>query len=151
MELAAQTPDVIALGRGDPDMDTPEHVIAAAQAAVASGAADRPTPAAGLPDLRQAIAEKLQRDNGIPVTSDGVLVTAGGQEALFLIMQALLDPGDEVLVPDPRYTSYDQAIEQAGGRMVMIPTEPEDNFDLLPEAVEAALTPKNQGAAHRLA
>ncbi len=144
MELAAQTPDVIALGRGDPDMDTPEHVIAAAQAAVASGAADRPTPAAGLPDLRQAIAEKLQRDNGIPVTSDGVLVTAGGQEALFLIMQALLDPGDEVLVPDPRYTSYDQAIEQAGGRMVMIPTEPEDNFDLLPEAVEAALTPKTK-------
>jgi aminotransferase len=144
MELAAQTPDVIALGRGDPDMDTPAHVIAAAQQAVENGLADRPTPPAGLPALREAIAAKLRNDNGIPVTADGVLVTAGGQEALFLIMQALLDPGDEVLVPDPRYTSYDQAIAQAGGRMVMIPTEPEDNFDLLPAAVEAALTPKTK-------
>jgi aminotransferase len=144
MELAAQTPDVIALGRGDPDMDAPDHVIAAAQEAVRSGKADRPTPPAGLPALREAIAAKLQRDNGIPVDADGVLVTAGGQEALFLVMQALLDPGDEVLVPDPRYTSYDDAIAQAGGRMVMIPTEPEDDFDLKPAAVEAALTPKTK-------
>lgn len=144
MELAASIPDVIALGRGDPDMDTPEHIVAAAQAAVKSGLADRPAPPAGVPELRAAIARKLRRDNGIPVDQDGILVTAGGQEALFLIMQALLDPGDEVLVPDPRYTSYDQAIEQAAGRMVMVPTHPEDNFDLRPAAVEAALTPQTK-------
>ncbi|MCB9139109.1 MAG: pyridoxal phosphate-dependent aminotransferase [Caldilineaceae bacterium] len=144
MELAAETPDVIALGRGDPDMDTPEHIIAAAQEAVRSGLADRPAPPSGLPELRAAIAEKLRRDNNIPADDDCVLVTSGGQEALFLIMQALLNPGDEVLVPDPRYTSYDQAIEQAGGKMVMVGTEPEDDFDLLPAAVEAALTPRTK-------
>jgi aminotransferase len=144
MEMTAKIPDAIALGRGDPDLDTPDFVIEAAQAAVANGRADQPTPVAGLPELRAAVAKKLREQNGIPVDADGVLITSGGQEGIFLIMQALLDPGDEILVPDPRYTSYDQAIEQAGGKMVLIPTEPEDNFDLLPETVEAAITPKTK-------
>jgi len=144
MELAAAIPDAIALGRGDPDLDTPAHVIAAAEAAVRDGRADIAAPPAGLPQLRAAIAAKLRRDNGIPVDADGVLVTSGGQEALYLLIQALLDPGDEILVPDPRYTSYDEAIAQAGGKMVLVPTRPEDNFDLLPEAVEAAITPRTK-------
>lgn len=141
MELAAAIPDVIALGRGDPDLDTPVHVIEAAQAAVRDGRADRPAPVAGLSDLREAIADKLRWDNLIPVAAGGVQVTGGGQEGLYLIMQALLDSGDEILVPDPRYTSYDQAIEQAGGRMVLVPTYPEDGFDLRPDEVAAAITP----------
>jgi aminotransferase len=141
MELAAEIPDAIALGRGDPDLDTPAHVIAAAKAAVLDGRADVPTPAAGLPDLREAVAAKLAADNGVPVDAEGVLVTGGGQEGLYLLMQALLDPGDEILVPDPRYTSYDQAIAQAGARMVLVPTHPEDEFDLRPEEVERAITP----------
>jgi len=144
MELAAQIPDAIALGRGDPDLDTPPHIVAAAQAAVADGRADLPAPPAGLPELRAAIAAKLRRDNGIPVDADGILVTSGGQEALYLLIQALLDPGDEILVPDPRYTSYDEAIAQAGGVMIPVSTLPEDNFDLRPEAVEASLTPRTK-------
>jgi aspartate/methionine/tyrosine aminotransferase len=141
MELADQIPDAIALGRGDPDLDAPPHVIAAAQAAVRDGRADQLAPILGLPDLREAIAEKLQRENGISGSADGVLVTNGGQEGLYLVMQALLDPGDEILVPDPRYSSYDQAIAQAGGRMVLVPTEPAENFELRADALEAAITP----------
>lgn len=144
MELAAQIPDAIALGRGDPDLDTPDHIIVAAQAAISDGRADIPAPPAGLPELRAAIAAKLQRDNGIPVDSDGILVTSGGQEALYLLIQALLNPGDEILVPDPRYTSYDEAIAQAGAKQVLVPTSPDDGFDLRPEAVAAAITPRTK-------
>jgi len=144
MELAAQIPDAITLGRGDPDLNTPAHVIAAAQAAVRDGRADRMLPVAGLADLRQAVAANLHAQNGIPAHPDEILITDGGQEALYLIMQALLDPGDEILVPDPRYTSYDEAIHQAGARMVLVPTYPEDNFDLRPAEVEAAITPNTK-------
>ncbi|MCO5214457.1 MAG: aminotransferase class I/II-fold pyridoxal phosphate-dependent enzyme, partial [Caldilinea sp.] len=144
MELAGQIPDAITLGRGDPDLNTPEHVIAAARAAILDGRADLPVPVAGLPALREAVAENLRRDNGIPVQRDDILITDGGQEALYLLMQTLLDPGDEILVPDPRYTSYDEAIHQAGARMVLVPTYPEDNFDLRAAEVEAAITPKTK-------
>lgn len=140
MEMAAALPDVIALGRGDPDLPTPAHIIEAAKAAVRHGQT-APAPVAGLPELRQAIAEKLVRENGLDVAAENVIVTTGGQEGLFLVMQTLLDPGDEILVPDPRYTSYDDAIFSAGGRMVMVPTDHEDAFNLRPEAVEAAITP----------
>lgn len=144
MELANQIPDAITLGRGDPDLNTPAHVIAAARAAILDGRADLPQPVAGLPALREAVAAQLRRQHGIPVDPAGVLITDGGQEALYLIMQALLDPGDEILVPDPRYTSYDEAIHQAGGRMVLVPTYPEDNFDLRAAEVAAAITPKTK-------
>jgi aminotransferase len=143
MELAAQYPDAIALGRGDPDLATPAHIIDAIAAAIRDGKT-APTPIAGLPALRDAIADKFRRENGLPVAADNILVTAGGQEGLFLIMQALLDPGDEVLVPDPRYTSYDEAIASAGGRFVLVPTDHDDAFNLRPEAVEAAITFKTK-------
>jgi aminotransferase len=143
MELSAQFPDAIALGRGDPDLACPPHILDAAKQALR----DHPntiSPIAGLPDLREAIADKLRRENGIPASADNVIVTTGGQEGLFLIMQVLLDAGDEILVPDPRYTSYDEAILSAGGRMVMIPTDHADAFNLRPEAVEAAITPRTK-------
>ena len=143
MELAAQYPDAIALGRGDPDLDTPAHIVDAVAQSIRDGKT-APTPVAGLPALREAIAEKLRRENGLPVAAENIIVTAGGQEGLFLLMQALLDPGDEVLVPDPRYTSYDEAIASAGGRFVLIPTDHDDAFNLRPEAVEAAITPNTK-------
>lgn len=142
MEMATH-PDVIALGRGDPDLPTPPHIIEAAKQAVRDGKTD-PTPVAGMPTLREAIADKLRRENNLPVDAENVIVTTGGQEGLFLIMQALLDPGDAVLVPDPRYTSYDQAIAAAGGEMVMVPTDHEDAFNLKPDAIEAAITPNTK-------
>jgi len=144
MDLAAQIPDAITLGRGDPDLNTPAHVIAAVRAAIADGRADLPAPVAGLPPLREAVAENLRKLNNIPVDADGILITDGGQEALYLIMQTLLNPGDEILVPDPRYTSYDEAIVQAGAKMVFVPTYAEDNFDLRASEVEAAITPKTK-------
>lgn len=142
MEMATH-PDVIALGRGDPDLPTPPHIIEAAKQAVRDGKTD-PTPVAGMPTLREAIADKLRRENNLPVDAENVIVTTGGQEGLFLIMQALLDPGDAVLVPDPRYTSYDQAIAAAGGEMVMVPTDHEDAFNLKPDAIEDAITPNTK-------
>ncbi|MBI5670538.1 MAG: pyridoxal phosphate-dependent aminotransferase [Chloroflexi bacterium] len=143
MELTAQYPDAIALGRGDPDLATPAHIIAAANEAVRQQRSGL-SPVAGLPELRQAVAAKLRRENGLSAEAENVIITTGGQEGLFLIMQTLLDPGDEVLVPDPRYTSYDEAIESAGGRMVLIPTDHDDAFNLRPEAVEAAITPRTK-------
>jgi aminotransferase len=143
IEMAAQVKDAIQLGRGDPDLATPPHIVAAAEQAMRDQRTGA-TPVAGLPQLREAVAHKLHTANQLPISAENVIITTGGQEGLFLIMQALLDPGDEVLVPDPRYTSYDDAILNAGGRMVMIPTDHEDAFNLRPEAVEDAITPRTK-------
>lgn len=143
MEMAATLPDIIALGRGDPDLPTPAHILDAAKAAVRDQKT-APTPVAGMPALREAIAGKLREENGIDAGPENVIVTTGGQEALFLVMHTLLDPGDDILVPDPRYTSYDDAIASAGARMVMVPTDHADAFNLRPEAVEAAITPRTR-------
>ena len=143
MEMAKGMDDVIALGRGDPDLDTPPHIVDAAKAAIRDGRAG-PTPVKGMDSLREAIAGHMRAVNGLPVAADNVMVTTGGQEGLFLAIQALIDPGDEVLVPDPRYTSYDDAISRAGGLMVAVPTNREDAFNLEAEAVEAAITPASK-------
>jgi aminotransferase len=145
MEMAAAMDDVITLGRGDPDLDTPRHIVAAAQDALRWGAALEVPPPQGLLELRQAIAEKLRRDNDVMVDPETeVQVTTGGQEALFLLVQALVNPGDEILMPDPRYTSYDEAIKMAGGKIVSVPTYEEDDFDLRPEEVETRITPNSK-------
>ncbi len=144
MELARAKKDTISMGLGDPDPPTPAHIVAAAKRAIDEGRTG-PAPALGLPELRQAIARKLARDNGIAADPDSeILVTTGGQEALFLLIQALIEPGDEVIVPDPRYTSYDHAIELAGGRMVLVPTVEASAFDLDPDEVERRLTPASK-------
>jgi aminotransferase len=144
MELAKRKPNAISLGLGDPDLPTPAHIVAAARRAIDEGRSG-PAPATGLPELRQAIARKLARDNGIEVDPDSeVLVTTGGQEALFLLVQSLIEPGDEVLLPDPRYTSYDNAIELAGGRMVLVPTDEAHAFELDPDEVKRRITSKTK-------
>jgi aminotransferase len=145
MEMAASLDGVITLGRGDPDLDTPAHIVQAAKDAIRRGAAQEMPPPEGFFELRQAIAAKLLRDNELDVDPHSeVLVATGGQEALFLIMQALVNPGDEILMPDPRYTSYDGAIQLAGGSVVPVPTYEEDDFDLRPEEVEARITPRSK-------
>jgi aminotransferase len=140
MELSAQYKDAIALGRGDPDLATPGHIVEAINRAIRDNQTGL-SPVIGMSVLRDAIAKKLREENGVPAERENVIVTTGGQEGLFLIMQALLNPGDEVLVPDPRYTSYDEAIQSAGGKIVLIPTDHEDAFNLRPEAIEEAITP----------
>ena len=144
MERAETMSDVIALGRGDPDLPTPRNIVEAAQRAIDRGV-DHVSDTAGLPELRRAIADKLARENGVTVdAAHGVVVTTGGQEGLFLIVQAILGRGDEILVPDPRYTSYDVAIQMAGATIVSVPTEERDGFDLDPDAVEEQITPRTR-------
>jgi aminotransferase len=143
-ELAGRKPNAISLGLGDPDLPTPAHIVTAARQAIDEGRSG-PAPATGLPELREAIARKLARDNGISVDPETeVLVTTGGQEALFLLVQSLIEPGDEVLLPDPRYTSYDNAIELAGGKMVLVPTDEAHNFELDPDEVERRITDRTK-------
>ena len=144
MELAKATQGAISMGLGDPDLDTPAHIVQAAKRAIDEGRTG-PASAMGLLELRRAISRKLARDNGIDADPESeILVTTGGQEALFLLIQALIEPGDEVLVPDPRYTSYDAAITLAGGRMVLVPTVQDEAFDLDPEEVRQRITPKSK-------
>jgi aminotransferase len=142
MDLAKTVPDAIALGRGDPDLATPPFIVEAAKLAL--GEPLPPSPIAGLPELRAAIARNAARDHGIAISAENVLVTTGGQEALFLVMSMLLNPGDEILVPDPRYTSYDLAIAHAGAISISVPTYARDGFDLDPAEVEKLITPKTK-------
>ena len=140
MEMAKELDGVIALGRGDPDLPTPPHIVEAANRAMRDGLTGA-TAVQGMRPLLEAIADHMREVNGLPVDAENVMVTTGGQEGLFLAVQALIDPGDEILVPDPRYSSYDDAIRRAGGKMVMVPTNREDAFNLEADAVEAAITP----------
>ena len=140
MEMARDMDDIITLGRGDPDLPTPQHIIDAANRTMRDGLTGA-TDVRGMPLLREAIADHMRAVNGLPIDADNVMATTGGQEGLFLAVQAVINPGDEILVPDPRYSSYDDAIKRAGGRMVMVPTDRDDAFNLQADAVEAAITP----------
>ena len=144
MDEAAGIDDLIPLGLGDPDLPTPTHIVDAAKQAIDAGLADSVGDPAGLFELRAAVADKLWRENGVPCSPDRVVVSTGGQEGLFLVVQAILKPGDEVLVPDPRYPSYDTAIRVAKGEIVSVPTYEEDSFDLNPAEVETRLTPRSR-------
>lgn len=141
--VAAGLKDVIALGRGDPDLDTPQHIVEAGQKALANGATHYTNPQ-GMPELREAICRKLKVENGLEYTPEEVMVTAGAQEGIYVAMLALINPGDEVLVTSPGYTSYDQAIELAGGVVVPVPVYQKDNFALTAEAVRAKITPRTR-------
>jgi aminotransferase len=144
LDEAARVDDLIPLGLGDPDLPTPAHIVDAAKHAIDAGLADVVGDPAGLFELRAAVADKLWRENGVPCSADGVVVSTGGQEGLFLVVQAILNPGDEVLVPDPRYPSYDTAIRVAKGEIVSVPTYEQDSFDLNPAEVQARITPRTR-------
>ena len=132
--------DVIALARGDPDHNTPPHIIAAAQRALDDGWTHY-TPWMGLPELRAEIARKLDRENGVTADPDReIAVTSGAQASLYLTMQLLVGPGEEVLIADPHYSAYDNAIGLAGGVVVPVPTRGEDHFELHVADLERSLT-----------
>lgn len=141
--IAAGLQGVIAMGRGDPDLPTPPHIIEAGQKALERGATHYTAPQ-GMPELRAAICDKLARENQLHYSPDEVIVTAGAQEGIYVTMLALLNPGDEVLVTSPGYTSYNQAIELAGGVVVPVNVYQKDNFALTAEAVKAKITPKTR-------
>ncbi len=139
LELAAGLEDVIHLGRGDPDFDTPDHVVEAGLQALKDRQHHYTHPA-GMPALRQAIAEELREKNQLDYQPEEVIVTAGVQEAIMLTILTLVEDRDEVLLSLPRYTTYDHAIYLAGGVPVSVPTLEEDDFALMPEQIEANLS-----------
>ena len=138
--LRAEGKPVIGFGAGEPDFATPEPIVAAAIAAASDPASHQYTPAAGLPDLREAIAAKTLRDSGYDIDPSQVVVTNGGKHAVYQTCQVLLDPGDEVLLPAPYWVTYPSAIALAGAKTVAIPTDESTNFTVSPEDLEAACT-----------
>jgi len=121
--LKAAGRPVIGFGAGEPDFPTPDYIVAAAQRACAEPRFHKYTPAAGLPELRAAIADKTARDSGYQVEPSQVLVTNGGKQAVYQAFATLIDPGDEVLVPAPYWTTYPEAIALAGGVLTAVPTD----------------------------
>ncbi len=142
--LKAAGRPIISYGAGEPDFATPEHIVEAAVAAVIDPKNHRYTPAAGLPELREAIAEKTKRDSGWAVSASQVIVTNGGKQAVYQAFQSLLDEGDEVLVPAPYWTTYPEAIALAGGVMVDVFAGADQGYRVTVEQLEAALTPKTK-------
>ena len=143
LDIAAGLEGVIALGRGDPDLPTPAHIVEAGRNALATGATHYTHPM-GMPALREAIAARMLEDKGAAYAPDEIVVTAGAQEAMACAMLALVSPGEEVIVPAPGYDVYHQAVELAGGRTVTVKTWAADDFALRPEAVAAAITPRTR-------
>ncbi len=142
--LKAAGENVIGFGAGEPDFPTPEHIVEAAVRACRDPKFHRYTPAAGLPELREAIAAKTLRDSGFQTTANQVLVTNGGKHAVFTAFAALCDPGDEVIVPAPYWTTYPEAITLAGGVPVVIDTTEETGFRVTIDQLEKALTPRTK-------
>src|SRR5664280_2276463 len=136
--------DVIGFGAGEPDFATPAHIVAAAVAACAQPRFHHYTPAFGLPELRAAIAAKTERDSGLSVPAGQVLVTNGGKQAVYQAFAALLDPGDEALLPAPYWTTYPEAIRLAGGVPVEVPTDETTGYLATVDQLEAARTDRTK-------
>ena len=143
-ELRAQGIDVISFGAGEPDFATPEHVVAAAARACYDLENHKYTASAGLRPLREAIAEDIRRYSGVDVDWSEVMVTNGAKQAVFQAFAALLDPGDEVLLPSPHWVTYPAGIDLAGGVTVSVPTRIEDGFKVDVESLEAAMTERTR-------
>lgn len=143
LAIAATLPSVIAMGRGDPDFHTPAHITAAAKKAIDDNQHHYTGPT-GLPQLRTAIAADLKKEYGLDYGADDIVVTAGVQESITLIMLALINPGDEVLITSPRFMTYDTAVGLAGGVPVPVPTFQKDDFALDISEIEKRITAKTK-------
>ena len=142
--LKAKGENVIGFGAGEPDFPTPERIVEAAVRAARDPKFHRYTPAAGLPELREAIAAKTLRDSGFSCDASQVLVTNGGKHAVFVAFAALCDPGDEVIIPAPYWTTYPEAVALAGGISVVVDTTEESEFKVTVEQLEKVRTPKTK-------
>ena len=142
-EMKKNGEDVCSFSAGEPDFDTPIHIKAAAKKALDEGKT-RYGPAAGEPGLRKAIAEKLLRDNQLAYNADNVIVTNGGKQSLYNLIMALIEAGDEVIIPAPYWLSYPEMVTLAGGTSVIVNTSLENQYKITPEQLEAAITPKTK-------
>ncbi len=142
--LKAQGRPVISYAAGEPDFETPQNIVEAALRAVSDPKNHRYTPAVGLPEMREAIAEKTLRDSGTKVDPSQVLVTNGGKQAVYTAFQVALNDGDEVLVPTPYWTTYPEAIKLAGGTQVDVFAGSDQDYKVTPEQLEAHYTEKTK-------
>jgi aspartate/methionine/tyrosine aminotransferase len=142
--LRAAGEPVIGFGAGEPDFPTPAHIVEAAEAACRDPRNHHYTPAPGLPELREAVAAKTRRDSGVEVAPSQVVVTNGGKQAVYEAVLAVVDDGDEVLLPAPYWTTYPEPIRLAGGVPVVLPTTEATGFRVTVEQLEAARTPRTK-------
>ena len=143
LDIANGLEDVIKLGCGDPDLDTPAHIVRAAQDAIGKGATHYTHPM-GIVELRRAIADSIRAEGGADYAEDEIIVTPGGQQAMFIIALTLLDPGDEIIVPCPGYNPYQQAAELSDAKVVKIPMGMETNFTLTADMIAPHITEKSR-------
>ena len=141
--MRAQGIDVISFGAGEPDFDTPARIKAAAIRAIEQGQT-KYTEVGGIPELRAAVCQKFKRDDGLDYTPDEVTVSCGAKHTLYNIMMALVNPGDEVLIPSPYWVSYPEQVRLLGGVPVPVITQESTGFDLDPAALRAAVTPRTK-------
>jgi aspartate aminotransferase len=142
-ELRAKGIDVIDLSLGEPDFDTPEHIKDAAKKAIDDNWSHY-TPVAGYPDLREAICVKFRRDNHLEYKPENIVVSTGAKQSLANIMLALVDDGEEVIIPTPYWVTYSELVKIARGKVVEVHTTPESGFKITPAQLEAAITPKTK-------
>jgi aspartate aminotransferase len=142
--LKASGRDVIGLGAGEPDFDTPENIKQAAIKAIRDGKAAKYTAVDGIPELKAAIARKFKRENELTYQPSQIIVSTGGKQVLYNALVATINPGDEVIIPAPYWVSYPEMVLLSGGEPVAVPTTMESGFKMKPEALERAITPKTK-------
>jgi len=142
-ELRAAGKNIISLSVGEPDFDTPKAACDAAKTAIDAGFT-RYTAVAGIPELRKEIAAKFRRDNGLDYEPEDILVSTGGKQCIYNMLQAMINPGDEVIIPAPYWVSYPDMALLAGGRPVIVDTTAENGFKLAADQLEASITPKTK-------
>src|SRR5918993_3983037 len=142
-ELRAAGVDIVALTQGEPDFNTPDHIIEAAHRAMHAGQTHY-TPVDGTPELKAAIVAKFRRENGLECKLENISAGAGGKQVLYNALMATLDPGDEVLIPAPSWVAYADITHFAEGVPVWLPTRAEHGFKLRPEELERAITSKTK-------
>lgn len=142
-ELREAGKDVISLSIGEPDFNTPEEVKDFAKQAIDENWTHYP-PVPGYPELRKAISKKFKRDNNLDYAPEQIVVSTGAKQSIFQVVMALVNPGDEVIIPAPFWVSYKEIVRFAGGKLVYIPTKIENDFKVTPEQLKAAITPKTR-------
>ncbi|MCF6320009.1 MAG: aminotransferase class I/II-fold pyridoxal phosphate-dependent enzyme, partial [Proteobacteria bacterium] len=142
-ELRRAGKDIIGLGAGEPDFDTPEHIQGAAIAAIKAGQT-RYTAVGGTLELKQAIVGKFQRENNLIFEANQILVSCGAKHSISNLLSAVLNPGDEVIIPAPYWVSYPDMVLLAGGESVIVSTSQEQDFKIMPEQLENAITDKSR-------
>ena len=142
-ELKAQGKDVISLSIGEPDFNTPEEVKEAAKQAIDDNFTHYP-PVPGYPDLREAVCKKFKRDNNLDFKPEQIVVSTGAKQSIYQVVQCLVNPGDEVIIPTPFWVSYKEIVRVAEGKCVYVKTDIENDFKVTPEQLEAAITPKTK-------